>query len=39
LWKGTDVEAHDTAPAQKKRTLKGMLMMVVCCAAAESVAR
>ena len=31
--KGTDVEAPDTAPAQKKTTLKGMLMMAICCAA------
>jgi hypothetical protein len=27
------VEAPEAAPEQKKRTLKGMLMMAVCCAA------
>ena len=27
------MEAPDTAPAQKKTTLKGMLMIAVCCAA------
>ena len=30
---GVAVEEPDTAPARKKTTLKGMLMMAVCCAA------
>jgi hypothetical protein len=30
---GTDVEAPDTTPSQKTKTLKGMLMMAICCAA------
>ena len=30
---GVAVEAPDTAPAQKKTTLKEMLTMAVCCAA------
>jgi len=30
---GVAVEALEVAPEEKKRTLKGMLMMAVCCAA------